>query len=65
MELVQVRKKSQVTISLSIRKKLGIEEGDLFEARVEGGTVIMRQVTIIDKPQIRSKSKRSSARNTA
>jgi len=34
-ELVQIRKKAQLTLPLSIRRKLGIEEGDFMDIHVK------------------------------
>ncbi len=50
-ELVQVRKKAQVTLPLSVRKELGIEEGDFLEIRVENGEAVVRVKKLIDKDQ--------------
>ncbi len=51
MELVQVRKKAQVTLPLSVRKKLGIEEGDLLEVVARDGEIVLRVKKLIDKDQ--------------
>jgi AbrB family looped-hinge helix DNA binding protein len=50
-ELIQVRRKSQVTLPASVRKKLGIEEGDYMDVQVRGGEVVMRPKKLIDKDQ--------------
>src|SRR3990172_11455007 len=50
-ELVQVRKKAQITLPQSVRKKLGIEEGDFLDIRVENGEAVVRVKKLIDKDQ--------------
>ena len=50
-ELVQVRKKAQVTLPQSMRKELGIEEGDFLDIRVENGEAVLRVKKLIDKDQ--------------
>jgi len=50
-ELVQVRKKSQITLPLSIRRKAGIEEGDLLDIQVRDGEIVLRAKKLIDKDQ--------------
>lgn len=40
--IIQVKKKSQITIPREIREKLEIEEGDLLEADVEDDAVVLR-----------------------
>jgi AbrB family looped-hinge helix DNA binding protein len=50
-ELVQVRKKAQVTLPQSVRKALGIEEGDFLDVRVRDGEVVMKAKKLVDKDQ--------------
>lgn len=50
-ELVQIRKKAQITLPLSVRRKLNIEEGDLVDIRVQDGEIIMRLKKAVDKEQ--------------
>jgi AbrB family looped-hinge helix DNA binding protein len=50
-ELIQVRKKAQLTLPLSVRKKLGIEEGDYMDVRVRDGEIILRVKKLVDKEQ--------------
>jgi AbrB family looped-hinge helix DNA binding protein len=50
-ELVQVRKKSQITLPQSIRKVLNIEEGDYLDVRVKDGEIILKAKKLIDKDQ--------------
>ena len=50
-ELVQVRKKAQVTLPLSVRRKLGIEEGDYMDVQVRGSEVVLKPKKLVDKDQ--------------
>jgi AbrB family looped-hinge helix DNA binding protein len=50
-ELIQVRRKAQVTLPLSVRKELGIEEGDYMDVQVRGSEVVMRPKKLINKDQ--------------
>jgi antitoxin MazE len=51
VELIQVRKKSQVTLPLSVRKKLNIEEGDILDVQVRNGEIVLKVKKLIDKDQ--------------
>ena len=50
-ELVQVRRKAQLTLPLSVRKKLGVEEGDYMDVEVRDGEIVLRVKKLIDKEQ--------------
>lgn len=50
-ELVRVRKKAQVTLPLSVRRKLGIEEGDYMDVQVRGSEVVLKPQKLVDKDQ--------------
>jgi antitoxin PrlF len=50
-ELVQIRKKSQITLPQSVRKALNIEEGDYLDVRVKDGEIILKAKKLIDKDQ--------------
>ncbi|MBI4311196.1 MAG: AbrB/MazE/SpoVT family DNA-binding domain-containing protein [Chloroflexi bacterium] len=50
-ELVQVRKKAQVTLPQSVRRSLNIEEGDFLDVRVEDGKIVLRVKKLVDKEQ--------------
>ncbi|MBI4303971.1 MAG: AbrB/MazE/SpoVT family DNA-binding domain-containing protein [Chloroflexi bacterium] len=50
-ELVQVRKKAQITLPKSIRKKLGIEEGDFLNFEDRDGEIVLKAKKLIDKDQ--------------
>ncbi len=51
IELIQVRKKAQLTLPLSVRKELGIEEGDYMDVQVRNGEIVLRVKKLIDKDQ--------------
>ena len=50
-ELVQVRKKAQVTLPQSVRLELGIEEGDFLDIRVRNGEIVLKVKKLVDKDQ--------------
>lgn len=49
--LLKLRKNAQITLPTSIRRKAHLEEGDLLEAEVKGGEIILRPKRLIDKSQ--------------
>ncbi len=50
-ELVQVRKKAQITLPQSVRRKLGIEEGDFLDFEDRSGEIVLKVKKLIDKDQ--------------
>ena len=50
-ELIQVRKKAQVTLPQSLRQALNIEEGDFLDAMVKDGEIVLRVKKLVDKDQ--------------
>lgn len=50
-ELVQVRKKAQVTLPRSVRRTLQIEEGDFLDVKVKNGEIVLRVKKLVDKSQ--------------
>lgn len=50
-ELIQIRKKAQLTLPQSIRRELGIKEGDFLDIMVRDGEIVLRAKTVIDKRQ--------------
>jgi len=50
-ELVQIRKKAQLTIPQSVRQKLGIEEGDFLDVQVRSGEIVLKVKKLVDKEQ--------------
>jgi AbrB family looped-hinge helix DNA binding protein len=50
-DIVQIRKKAQLTIPESVRQKLGIEEGDFFDVQVRNGEIVLKVKKLVDKEQ--------------
>jgi len=50
-DLVQIRKKAQLTIPQSVRQKLGIEEGDFLDVQVRSGEIVLKVKKLVDKEQ--------------
>jgi AbrB family looped-hinge helix DNA binding protein len=50
-ELIQLRKKAQLTLPLSVRKELGIEEGDYIDVQVRDGEIVLKLKKPVDKDQ--------------
>ena len=50
-ELIQVRKKAQVTLPQSVRQELGIEEGDFLDIQVRSGEIVLKVKKLVDKEQ--------------
>ncbi|MBI2304564.1 MAG: AbrB/MazE/SpoVT family DNA-binding domain-containing protein [Chloroflexi bacterium] len=57
-ELVQVRKKAQITLPQSVRQALNIQEGDFLDAVVRDGEIVLRVKKLVDKEQAWFWSKR-------
>lgn len=51
--IVELRKKSQITIPKEIVDKLNLQEGDHLEISVKDGAVILEQVAIYSKSYIK------------
>ena len=49
MPFVTVKKKYQVVIPLAVRRELGIEVGDLLEAKFERGKITFTPKSVIDR----------------
>ena len=52
MELLQIRKKFQITLPRSIRERLALEEGDYIAAEVRDDEIVLRPKKLIDKSQV-------------
>jgi AbrB family looped-hinge helix DNA binding protein len=50
-ELIQVRKKAQITLPASVRQKLGVEEGDYMDVQVRDGEIVLKLKKLVDKDQ--------------
>ena len=51
MELIKVRKNFQVTIPQSLRRLIRLAEGDLVEAEVKDGALVIRPVHVVPAGQ--------------
>ncbi len=49
MTLIRVKQKAQITLPSSIRRALGIEEGDYLQAEVQGNKVVLTPKSVITK----------------
>ncbi len=47
MSIVRVKNKFQVVIPERVRKEIGVEVGDLFEATAERGTIVLKPKTVL------------------
>jgi len=50
-KLIQVRRKAQLTLPLSVRRKLGIEEGDFMDVEVRDNEIVLKLKKLVDKDQ--------------
>lgn len=50
--LTRVKAKSQVTLPARLRRALAIEEGDMLEASVQHGTIVLRPKRILDRDSV-------------
>jgi AbrB family looped-hinge helix DNA binding protein len=48
MPLVRVKEKYQVTIPVSIRKELHLEQGSILEAVIENGVIVLKPKVVVD-----------------
>jgi AbrB family looped-hinge helix DNA binding protein len=51
MEMLQIRKKFQITLPVSIREQLGLEEGDYIAVEARDDEIVLRPKKLIDKSQ--------------
>jgi AbrB family looped-hinge helix DNA binding protein len=47
--MVKVKEKYQVTLPASLREKVGLEVGDLLEAKIEGKKITLTPKSILDR----------------
>ena len=52
MTLVTVKPKFQVTIPAKLRKGLDLREGDVMEASVLGGGILLRPQEVLDRGEV-------------
>ncbi len=51
MEVLQIRKKFQITLPRSIRERLGLQEGDYIALEVRDEEIVLRAKKLVDKGQ--------------
>lgn len=61
MLFVAVKKKYQVVIPASVRRELGIEVGDLLEAKVDRGKITFTPKVVIDRSAMENPEETSEA----
>jgi AbrB family looped-hinge helix DNA binding protein len=49
MSIVKVKTKGQVTLPTAIRERVGLNIGDLLEAKVEKGKITLTPKTLVDR----------------
>ena len=49
MPYVKIKTKGQVTLPAKLRRDLNLKEGDLLEAVVEGGGIILKPKAVVDR----------------
>ncbi|MCA1626246.1 MAG: AbrB/MazE/SpoVT family DNA-binding domain-containing protein [Acidobacteria bacterium] len=49
MSIVKVKTKGQVTLPTAIRKEVGLNIGDLLEAKIEQGKITLTPKSLIDR----------------
>lgn len=52
MPMIKVRHKGQVTLPAEIRDELDLEQGDILEAEVMNGKVVLTPKTVIDRDEL-------------
>ncbi len=55
MTLVTVKDKFQVTIPARLRDEVTLHVGDILEASIEGGAIVLRPKAVIDRPALASR----------
>lgn len=50
-DMIQVRKKAQLTLPQSVRRELDIEEGDFLDVQVRNGEIVLKAKKLVDKEQ--------------
>ena len=49
MAIVTVKNKFQVVIPRGVREEIGVDVGDLLEARAEGGKIVFEPKSVVDR----------------
>lgn len=59
--LLRIRSAAQLTLPAEVRRVLNVKEGDYLEARIAGGSVVLKPVAVVE----RKRAWRQVARATA
>ena len=59
MAIVTVKKKYQVVIPQSVRDQVGVNVGDLLEARAERGRIVLKPKLVVDRDEYTAAQRRS------
>ena len=49
MSIVKVKTKGQVTIPTALRRQAGLNIGDLLEAKIERGSIVLTPQSLVDR----------------
>ncbi len=49
MSIVKVKTKGQVTLPTAIRERVGLNIGDLLEAKIERGNIVLTPQSLVDR----------------
>ena len=52
MPFVRVKTKGQVTIPMELRRELKLEEGDVLEAQVKRGSIVLKPQAIVPRDEV-------------
>ena len=52
MLYVKIKSKGQVTLPMKLRRELGCDEGDMLEATLERGTIVLRPRVVVDSGSV-------------
>ena len=50
-ELIQIRKKAQLTLPQSVRQELGLKEGDFLDVGIQNGAIVLKVKKLVDREQ--------------
>lgn len=52
MPLVRLKDKGQMTLPADIRRRLGLEQGDVLEAELQDGKVVLSPKAVVDREAV-------------
>ena len=55
--IIELRKKSQITLPKEIVKKLNLKEGDTLDVSIKNGIINIKQVSIYPKDYVENREK--------